>query len=60
MTTDEFAEQLAEGDTKRIATSHGVSDDGLTFVYPIDTRDYEPPYAGVAPFATASPPPTNG
>ncbi|QRV16018.1 hypothetical protein JMJ58_03725 [Haloterrigena salifodinae] len=38
----EFAEQIAAGDDDNIALCHGVSDDGLTFTYPIDLRDFKP------------------
>ena len=37
----EFAEQIAAGVDYNIALFHGVSDDGLTFSYPIDFRDFE-------------------
>jgi hypothetical protein len=39
----EFVEKLGEsvsGGEQGIATAHGVSDDGITCVYPIDTRNY--------------------
>lgn len=39
----EFVEKLGEGvgaAEQGIATAHGVSDDGITCVYPIDTRNY--------------------
>jgi predicted phosphodiesterase len=39
----EFVEKLGEsvaGGEQGIATCHGVSDDGITCVYPIDTRNY--------------------
>lgn len=44
----EFVERIGargpeKGRHRDIATSHGVSDAGLTCVYPIDTRDYSPP-----------------
>jgi hypothetical protein len=40
----EFLERLGEcvpSDAEDIATAHGVSDDGVTGLFPIDTRDYE-------------------
>lgn len=40
----EFVERLGEkdpeGDYQNVATVHGVSDEGLTCVYPVDTRNY--------------------
>lgn len=36
----DFAEQIAVGNDTNISTLHGVSDDGLTWVYPVDLRDY--------------------
>jgi len=38
----DFAEQIAAGPDRNLATVHGVGDDGVTFVYPIDDRDFEP------------------
>jgi biotin operon repressor len=40
----EFVERLGErvdGGEQGLATAHGVSDDGLTTVFPIDTRNYD-------------------
>jgi hypothetical protein len=40
----EFVERIGaydpEGDYQNVATVHGVSDEGLTSVYPVDTRNY--------------------
>jgi hypothetical protein len=39
----EFVERIGErvrGAHQGVATSHGVGDDGITCVYPIDTRNY--------------------
>jgi len=40
----EFVERIGErgpeSDYQNVATVHGVSDDGLTCVYPVDTRNY--------------------
>jgi len=36
----DFAEQIAAGNDDNIALLHGVSDDGLTFSYPVDYRDF--------------------
>jgi hypothetical protein len=40
----EFVERIGEkgpeGDHQNVATVHGVSDEGLTCVYPVDTRNY--------------------
>lgn len=38
---DDFAEKLGAGDSTGIATIHGVGDDGVTFVYPVDDRDFD-------------------
>jgi hypothetical protein len=38
---DEFVEKIAGGDNDNIALAHGISDDGLTFNYRIDLRDFE-------------------
>lgn len=42
----EFVEKIAKRGAatpqRDIATAHGLSDDGLTAVYPIDTRDFDP------------------
>ncbi|MDS0280281.1 hypothetical protein NDI85_21080 [Halomicroarcula sp. S1AR25-4] len=41
----EFVERLGGRPTRRyqdVATAHGVSDEGLTSAFPIDTRDFEP------------------
>ena len=40
----EFAEKIAAGVDHNIALFHGVGDNGLTFSYPIDFRDFE--YSG--------------
>jgi len=40
----EFVERIGErvrGSHQGVATSHGVGDDGITCVYPIDTRNYD-------------------
>ena len=42
---DDFVESLGvrlSQEKKEVATAHGVSDDGLTAVFPIDTRNYTP------------------
>lgn len=41
----EFVETIGgrmQGDYQGVATCHGVSDDGITGVYPVDTRNYGP------------------
>jgi len=41
----EFVETIEgrmQGDYQGVATAFGVSDDGITGVYPVDTRNYEP------------------
>ena len=40
----EFVEKIEgkmPGEYQGVATCHGVSDDGITGVYPVDTRNYE-------------------